>query len=269
MTLTMSCSGAGLAEQQVDVGHGLLGLRGDVAHADVFRCVEVLPDLPAQVDGVAGDDGLAQVVVQVLFGVGVAGVERADTGVRAHARRRSLLVRAPRSSLHTCRSHICTIDVFIVKVRFNLCKASGPRWTSAHPAPAGVLRRGRGPSRASVTGAAIGGCALSAVGRSAGLADLEWPGGATAAAPPCARGHAHRGRGASAGRRPRAAGPGRGAEGRGPRVRAGTQRRDRGRVLRGARPVRAARAARNLRGAPPPACAWTPTRSTSTRSPRA
>ena len=49
--------------------------------ADGLAGVEVLADLAAHVDRVAGDDGLAQVVVEVLLGVGVAGVERPDPGV--------------------------------------------------------------------------------------------------------------------------------------------------------------------------------------------
>ena len=43
--------------------------------------VQILADLAAQVDGVAGDDGLAEIVVEVLLGVGVPRVERPDPGV--------------------------------------------------------------------------------------------------------------------------------------------------------------------------------------------
>jgi hypothetical protein len=74
-------AGAGLAQEQVDVGHRPLRLRLDVADADRLAGVEVLADLPAHVDGVAGDDGLAEVVVQLLLGIGVPGVERPDPGV--------------------------------------------------------------------------------------------------------------------------------------------------------------------------------------------
>ena len=77
---------AGLLEQLLDVLHRLLGLRLDVADADVLGRVEVLADLAAQIDGVAGDDGLAQVVVEVLLRVGVPRVERADPPVDGHDR---------------------------------------------------------------------------------------------------------------------------------------------------------------------------------------
>ena len=74
---------AGLLEQQVDVGHGALRLRLDVADADGLAGVEVLADLAAYVDGVAGDDRLAEVVVEVLLRVGLLGVERPDAEVSA------------------------------------------------------------------------------------------------------------------------------------------------------------------------------------------
>ena len=67
-----------LVEQHRDVAHRLLGLSLDVADADRFPGVEILADLTAQVDHAAGDDGLAEVVVEVLLGVGVLGVERPD-----------------------------------------------------------------------------------------------------------------------------------------------------------------------------------------------
>ena len=64
--------GAGLAEQQLDVVHRLLGLAGRVTHGDALAGVQILRDLAAQVHGVTRDHGLAQVVVEVLLGVGVA-----------------------------------------------------------------------------------------------------------------------------------------------------------------------------------------------------
>jgi uncharacterized protein YgfB (UPF0149 family) len=51
---------------------------------DIFRGFNLLRALAAQEDrGAAGDDGLSEVVVQFLFGIGVAGVELAVAGVGA------------------------------------------------------------------------------------------------------------------------------------------------------------------------------------------
>ena len=72
---------ARLVQQHRDVGHRPLGLGLDVADPDRLARVQILADLAAQVDGVAGADGLAEVVVEVLLGVGVARVERPDPGV--------------------------------------------------------------------------------------------------------------------------------------------------------------------------------------------
>jgi hypothetical protein len=53
---------------------------------DVLRGVEVLRALAAQEDrGAARDDRLREVVVELLLGVGVAGVELADAGVGLRA----------------------------------------------------------------------------------------------------------------------------------------------------------------------------------------
>src|SRR5262245_39487838 len=57
--------GSGFLEELGDVGHRLLGLRRDVADAYRRGGVEVLAHLTAQIDGVAGDDGLAEIVVEV------------------------------------------------------------------------------------------------------------------------------------------------------------------------------------------------------------
>ena len=62
----------------------------DVADADRFPGVEILADLSAQVDHAAGDDRLAEVVVEVLFGVGVLGVEGPDPRCGLPCRRCSL-----------------------------------------------------------------------------------------------------------------------------------------------------------------------------------
>ena len=71
-----------LLEQQRDVGHRLLGLRLRRRRSPTdSRRVEVLADLAAQVDGVAGDHGLAEVVVERLLRVGVPGVELPDPRV--------------------------------------------------------------------------------------------------------------------------------------------------------------------------------------------
>ena len=75
-----------LFEQHRDVRHGLLGLCFDVADADRFPGVEILTDLPAQVDHSPCHDGLGEIVVEVLLGIGVAGVERPDADVVAHQR---------------------------------------------------------------------------------------------------------------------------------------------------------------------------------------
>jgi hypothetical protein len=54
----------------------------DVADADALGGIEVLADLTPQEDhGAAGHHGLAEVIVQLLFGIGFAGVELADAGM--------------------------------------------------------------------------------------------------------------------------------------------------------------------------------------------
>ncbi|KAG0924697.1 hypothetical protein G6F31_019022 [Rhizopus arrhizus] len=69
---------AGFLEQHVDVLHRLLRLAGGIADADALGRVQVLADLPAQEDGTAArDDGLAQIVVELLFRVGCLGIEGA------------------------------------------------------------------------------------------------------------------------------------------------------------------------------------------------
>ncbi|MCY1542648.1 hypothetical protein D9M68_784060 [compost metagenome] len=72
---------AAFLKQHRHVGHGFFGLGGDVAHAYRFPGIQILADLAAQEYRVAGDHGLAQVVVQPLFGIGFARIEFADAGV--------------------------------------------------------------------------------------------------------------------------------------------------------------------------------------------
>ena len=76
---------AGFLEQQGDVGHRLFRLAGRVADGQALPGVQVLGDLATQVDRVAGDHRLAEVVVQVLLGIGFLGIELADPGVCHHA----------------------------------------------------------------------------------------------------------------------------------------------------------------------------------------
>src|SRR5450830_1577948 len=73
---------AGFLEQHVDVIHRLLGLAFDVTDADAFGGIQILPDLTAQEDGrAARDDCLAQVVIDLLFRIGVFGIESANARV--------------------------------------------------------------------------------------------------------------------------------------------------------------------------------------------
>jgi len=84
-------SGAGLGQELLDVGHGLLRLRLGVAHADVDRGVEILAHLTANEDRrTPGHHRLAQIVVELLLRIGIAGVEFTDSSVhgRLHIRRR-------------------------------------------------------------------------------------------------------------------------------------------------------------------------------------
>ena len=60
----------------------LLGLRRRGRRSQALsRVSRSCADLPTQVNRVAGDDGLAEVVVEALLGVGVLGVERPDASV--------------------------------------------------------------------------------------------------------------------------------------------------------------------------------------------
>ncbi len=62
----------------------LFGLRLGIADPDGFVGLEVQADLTAQEHHVPGNDGLAEIVVEILLGIGVLRVERPDAGV-AHA----------------------------------------------------------------------------------------------------------------------------------------------------------------------------------------
>jgi hypothetical protein len=63
--------------------HGLLGLSGHIADADPLRSLEVLADPPMHEDHRAlRHNHPANVVVELLFGVGVLGIELPDTLVR-------------------------------------------------------------------------------------------------------------------------------------------------------------------------------------------
>ena len=71
--------GAGLAEQLLEVPHRLLGLTRRIAERDARAAGEILPDLAAhEHQRAARLDHLAEVVVEPLLGVGVAGVELAQ-----------------------------------------------------------------------------------------------------------------------------------------------------------------------------------------------
>jgi hypothetical protein len=75
---------AGLREQRLDVRHHLLGLGGGIPDVDALAGVQVLCHLTAQVDGVASDHRLAQVVVEPLLRIAVSGIERPDPQVAAY-----------------------------------------------------------------------------------------------------------------------------------------------------------------------------------------
>ena len=67
---------ARFAQELLDVRHRLFGLRSGIANPDVDRRVEVLPHLTADKDGAAASDhGLAQVIVELLLGIGIARIE--------------------------------------------------------------------------------------------------------------------------------------------------------------------------------------------------
>src|SRR5262249_15419865 len=68
---------AGFLQQLLDVAHRLLGLLPRIADAD-HVAPEVLPDLPAQKDVVAGAHGHAEVVVELLLWIGLLRIELAQ-----------------------------------------------------------------------------------------------------------------------------------------------------------------------------------------------
>ena len=66
------------------IGHCSLGLGRDVAESNRLPRVEILPDLAAKIDRITGYDRLAEVIVEILLGVGVAGIEGPDAAVGSH-----------------------------------------------------------------------------------------------------------------------------------------------------------------------------------------
>ena len=82
---------ARLAQQLVDIAHRLFGLSARVPYPDRIA-VEIASDLPPDEDHVAGTHHLAEVVVQVLIGIGVLGIEFAKPVVshRIHLSRHGL-----------------------------------------------------------------------------------------------------------------------------------------------------------------------------------
>ncbi|SLN71996.1 hypothetical protein TRL7639_04286 [Falsiruegeria litorea R37] len=69
----------GFFDQLANVLHHLVGLLGRVVAVDVDRIIQVLRALSPQINGLAalGDNGLTQVVVQVLLRVRLGRVELA------------------------------------------------------------------------------------------------------------------------------------------------------------------------------------------------
>ncbi len=74
----------GFVQQTVDIRHGLFGLRGRITYADVHRGVEILAHLAAHENGSAPrDDRLAQIIVELLLGIRVPGVELTDSSMHS------------------------------------------------------------------------------------------------------------------------------------------------------------------------------------------
>src|SRR5713101_6576085 len=85
---------SGLFEKRLDVGHRLFGLASRIADRNAFRAVEVLADLaPNEHHAAFRYHGLAQIVIEALFGIGVLGIEFPDAGV-SHAQWSLLEVQA-------------------------------------------------------------------------------------------------------------------------------------------------------------------------------
>src|SRR5918995_1628890 len=90
---------ARLAKKHVDVRHCPLGLAGWIADCDALACLEILTDLAAnEYHGPARHNRLAQIVIQLLLGIGVLGVEPAQPFVGGHPGSSSLKPTAARSS---------------------------------------------------------------------------------------------------------------------------------------------------------------------------
>ena len=75
---------AGLGHELADVLHYLVGLLGGVVAVDVLRVIEVLGALAAHPHGFSAlrDDRLAKIIVEILFGICVTGIELADAVMR-------------------------------------------------------------------------------------------------------------------------------------------------------------------------------------------
>src|SRR5262249_3231244 len=72
-----------LAEQKLDVVHDLAGLADRIPDRNRFTALQVLGDLPAEIDGAARHDALAGIVGQPLLGIALGGVEWADPAMPA------------------------------------------------------------------------------------------------------------------------------------------------------------------------------------------
>ena len=77
--------GARLGEQQLDIVHHLVSLRGGIANPDVLTRLQILCDLATQVDDAIGDDCLAEIVREVLLRIGLLRIEGPNTFVNGHA----------------------------------------------------------------------------------------------------------------------------------------------------------------------------------------
>jgi hypothetical protein len=71
---------SGLLDQLFDVLHNFMGLLDRIMAVDILGIVQVLGALPTQPDSASAlrHNGLTQIIVQALFGVGFFGVEFPD-----------------------------------------------------------------------------------------------------------------------------------------------------------------------------------------------
>jgi hypothetical protein len=75
---------ASFLDQLADILHHLMGLLCRIMAFDIFGIIKILRTLAAHPDSPPGfcDDGLTQIIIKILFGVGVFAVECANTLVR-------------------------------------------------------------------------------------------------------------------------------------------------------------------------------------------